>query len=152
MLNMVFKMNLKADMVPNEPISFMNTSPFPIYDSPTWWWEFFIISIEVNPIPFKNEGGTHDARLSPSSIYSCSIGHILEHEFFSLGRLGSSGSKEKKVDLSYSEQLLRVVLSTFCGQKKSKISFKDILVSALKNYRKWLLYIFFLFFEKVVKS
>ena len=28
-------------------------------------------------------------------------------------RLGSSGSKGKKVDLSYSEQLLRVVFSTF---------------------------------------
>ena len=53
----------------------------------------------------------------PSSIYSWSIGHILEHEFFCLGHLGSSGSKEKKVDLSYSEQLLRVVFSTFCGQK-----------------------------------
>ena len=51
-------------------------------------------------------------------MYSCSIGHILEHEFFCLDRLGSSGSKEKKVDLSYSEQLLRVVFSTFCGQKK----------------------------------
>ena len=33
---------------------------------------------------------------NPSSIYSCSIGHILEHEFFCLGRFGSSGSKEKK--------------------------------------------------------
>ena len=51
-------------------------------------------------------------RFMPSSIYSWSIGHILENEFFCLGRLGSSGSKEKKVDLSYSEQLLRVVFST----------------------------------------
>ena len=33
---------------------------------------------------------------SPSSIYSWSIGHILEHEFFCFGRLGSKGSKEKK--------------------------------------------------------
>ena len=32
----------------------------------------------------------------PSSIYSWSIDHILEHEFFCLGRLGSQGSKEKK--------------------------------------------------------
>ena len=40
----------------------------------------------------------------PSSIYSWSIGHILAHEFFCLGRLGSSGSKEK-VDLRFSEQL-----------------------------------------------
>ena len=29
----------------------------------------------------------------PSSIYSQTIGHILEQEFFSLGRLGSQGSK-----------------------------------------------------------
>jgi hypothetical protein len=35
-----------------------------------------------------------------------------------LGRLSSSGSRgKKKVDLSFSEQLLRVVFSTFCGQK-----------------------------------
>ena len=42
---------------------------------------------------------------NPSSIYSWSIGHILEHEFFCYGRLGSQGSKEKKVDLRNSEQL-----------------------------------------------
>jgi hypothetical protein len=35
-----------------------------------------------------------------------------------LGHLGSQGSKEKKVDLRNSEQLLRVVFSTFGGQKK----------------------------------
>ena len=33
---------------------------------------------------------------NPSSIYSCSLSHILEHEFFCLGRLGSPGSKGKK--------------------------------------------------------
>ena len=49
------------------------------------------------------------------SIYSWSIGHILEHEFFCLGW---AGSKEKKVDLSFSGQLLRVFFSTFWGQKK----------------------------------
>ena len=47
---------------------------------------------------------------------SWSIGHILEHEFFCFGRLGSQGSKGKKVDLRNSEQLLRVVFSTFGGQ------------------------------------
>ena len=31
----------------------------------------------------------------PSSIYSWSVGHILEHGFFCLGHLGSSGSKKK---------------------------------------------------------
>ena len=51
-------------------------------------------------------GGT-----DPSSIYSWYIvgGQILEHEFFCLGHFCSSGSREKKFDLSYSEQLLRVV-------------------------------------------
>ena len=52
------------------------------------------------------------------SIYSWSIGHILEHEFFCLGCLGWAGSKEKKVDLSFSGQLLRVFFPTFWGQKK----------------------------------
>ena len=54
----------------------------------------------------------------PSSIYSWSIGHILEHEFFCLGHLGCAGSKAKKVDLRNYEQLFRVVFSTFGGQKK----------------------------------
>ena len=31
----------------------------------------------------------------PSSIYSGSISHILEHEFYSLGRLGSKGNYAK---------------------------------------------------------
>ena len=66
---------------------------------------------------------------SLSFIYSWSISHFLEHEFFCLGRLGSQGSKEKKVDLRNFEQLFRVVFSTFDGQKK----------------------IFFFFFEKVEK-
>ena len=53
----------------------------------------------------------------PSSIYSWSIGRILEHEFFCLGRLGSSGSKGKKVDLSFSEHLLRGFFQLFVGKK-----------------------------------
>ena len=63
----------------------------------------------------------------PSSIFSWSIGHILEHEFFCLGRLGSSGSKGKKVDLSFSKQLLRVVFSTFDGQNKHSNFFLKLL-------------------------
>ena len=35
----------------------------------------------------------HIVRWPPSSIYNWSIGHISEHECFSLGRLGSQGSK-----------------------------------------------------------
>ena len=54
---------------------------------------------------------------NPSSIYSWYIDHILEHEFFCLGRLGWPGSKAKKVDLSFSEQLLQVeVKKAFCYQ------------------------------------
>ena len=71
-------------------------------------------------------------RKDPSFMYSWSISNILEHEFFSVGRLGSSGSKEKKVDLSFSEQLLRVVFSTFHGQKKL-IFFLDSVAYALKS-------------------
>jgi hypothetical protein len=60
----------------------------------------------------------HFACFWPSSIYSWSIGHILEHKFFYVGRLGSQGSKGKKVDVRNSEQFLRVVFSTFGGQNK----------------------------------
>ena len=55
----------------------------------------------------------------PSSIYSWSIGHILEHEFFSWGRLGSSGSKEK--------MWIWVILRNFWG------CFFFIFLSAKKN-------------------
>ena len=72
----------------------------------------------------------------PSSIYSWSIGHILEHDFFCLGHLGCAGSKGKKVDLRNSEQLLRVVFSTFWGQKIFLKIFKNILTTALKSYIK----------------
>jgi len=64
-----------------------------------------------------------------------SIGHTLEHEFFCLGRLGSSGIKGKKVNLSFSKQLLRVVFSNFCGQKKI-FFFEYIAATALKSYIK----------------
>ena len=42
----------------------------------------------------RNDDITDKARYvsGPSSIYSWSISHILEQEFFCLGRLGSSGS------------------------------------------------------------
>jgi hypothetical protein len=55
----------------------------------------------------------------PSSIYSWSVSHILIHEFFYLDCLGSTGSKEEIVDLRFSEQLLRMVFSTFYGQEKT---------------------------------
>ena len=84
----------------------------------------------------------------PSFIYSCSVGQILQHEIFCLGRLGSSGSKEKKVDF---EQLLRVGFSTFLGQNKIQNFFKNILETASKSDIKWLLQFYFYFLKKLKK-
>ena len=44
----------------------------------------------------------------------------------------AKGSKEKTVDLRFSEQLLRVVFSTSCGNFFFN-SFKNIIASALKS-------------------
>ena len=49
------------------------------------------------------------------------MGHILEQEFFCLGRFGSQGSKGKKVDLKNFEQLLRVGFFNFFWGKKFEI-------------------------------
>ena len=62
---------------------------------------------------FRNFQQSNESWFCPSSIYSWSIGHILEHEFFCLGSLGSQG-----VDLRNSEQLFRVFFSCFQEQKK----------------------------------
>ena len=43
------------------------------------------------------------ARGKPPVLYT--VGHNLEHEFFCLGHLGSSGQQGKKMHLSFSEQL-----------------------------------------------
>ena len=70
--------------------------------------------------------------LKPSSIYSWSIGHILEQEFFWLGRLSSQGSKEQKVGIKNSEQLMRVDFKLLVVQKNFKFFFKNIVSSANK--------------------
>jgi len=82
------------------------------------WFPKYFLGIMAKQIGDKSCQSNFDKRLSdfgsiPSSIYSWSIGHILEHDFFCLGHLGCAGSKGKKVDLRNSEQLLRVVFSTF---------------------------------------
>ena len=51
-----------------------------------------------------------------------------------MGRLGSQGSKEKKVDSKFSEQLLWVVFSTFRGQKDGLKNFETNVGSALNSY------------------
>ena len=54
----------------------------------------------------------------PSSIYSCSIGHILEHEICHLGCWAGKGKFLKRRNFCISKQLFEVVFSTFWGQKK----------------------------------
>ena len=67
----------------------------------------------------------------PSSIYSKSIGHILEQEIFCLGRLGNQGSKEK----SGFEEFWAIFeggFFNFLWVKKLK-SFEKLVASALKK-------------------
>ena len=54
----------------------------------------------------------------PSSIYSWSIGHILEHRFFCLGHLGCAGSKRKKSGFEFFWAFFEGGFSTFWRQKK----------------------------------
>ena len=83
---------------------FMNTESILKYSEtkntiPTEAEEKQIISSSIK----VNIENTHIAKVNityyscgPISIYSWSISHILEHEFFCLGCLGSSGSKTKE--------------------------------------------------------
>ena len=60
----------------------------------------------------------------PSSIYSCSIGHIWEHEFCHLGSLGRIRKFLKRRNFCFSMLLFEVVFSTFYRQKKKISTFK----------------------------
>ena len=55
--------------------------------------------------------------LRPSSIYSCSIGHIWEHEFCHLGCWAVSEKFLKRRNFCLSMLLFGVVFSCFHGQK-----------------------------------
>ena len=55
----------------------------------------------------------------PSSIYSCSIGHIWKHEFCHLGCWAVKGKFLKRPNFCLSMLLFGVVFSTFCGQKNN---------------------------------
>ena len=57
------------------------------------------------------------------SIYSWSIGHILEHEFFCLGCLGWAGVR-KKSGFEFFWATFEGVFSTFWGQKKNDFFWK----------------------------
>ena len=57
--------------------------------------------------------------LTPSSIYSCSIGHILEHEFCHLGCQAVTEKFLKQQNFCLSKQLLRWFFQHFEGKKKN---------------------------------
>ena len=54
----------------------------------------------------------------PSSIYSCSIRHIWEHEFCHLGCWAVKEKFLKWRNFCLSKQLFEVIFSTFWGRKK----------------------------------
>ena len=56
----------------------------------------------------------------------------MEMKFWAV--LGRRGCREKKLTTAISMQLFWVVFSTFCGQKKIRIFFLNILASTLKSY------------------
>ena len=62
----------------------------------------------------------------PSSIYSLSIGHILEHEFFCLGHLGCAGSKGKKWIWVFLSNFWGWFFQLFEGKKMFKFFLKNI--------------------------
>ena len=79
--------------------------------------------------------------------YSCSLSHILEHEFFCLGHLGSPGSKGKKIGFKFFWATLEGGIFNFLWAKKTWFFFKNFLATALKSCIKKLLWkIFFDFF------
>ena len=103
-----------------------------------WLWngtQFIYKKMRYTFWKIYGNSGHSGSDWKPSSIYSWSISHIFEHEFFCLGCLGWAGSKGKKVALSFSEQLLRVVFSTFCGTKKEKKIWKHCSVRTKKLHK-----------------
>ena len=88
----------------------------------------------------------------PSSIYSCSIGHILEHEICHLGCWAGKGKFLKRRNFCLSKQLFEVVFSCFEGQNFFFKFFKKHFCVRIEKLHKIDFIIFFFFFEKVEKS
>jgi len=75
--------------------------------------------------------------LNPSSIYSCSIGHIWEHEFCHLGCWAVKGKFLKRRNFCLSMLLFGVVFLCFQGQKNKKLKkLKWFSVRVRKLHRK----------------
>ena len=84
------------------------------------------------------------SHLVPSSIYSWSLSHILEHEFFCLSRLGSSGSKEIKWIWVFLSNFWGWFFQLFVVEKNSFFKYCSLLTKKLhkinfKKFFKWIL-------------
>ena len=80
----------------------------------------------------------------PSSIYSSSIGHILEHEICHLGCWAGKGKFLKRWNFCLSKQLFEVVFSCFDCQKKF---YKHFCVRIEKLHKIGFKFFFFFFLK-----
>ena len=91
-------------------------------------WGSWICLTIVLRFPF----GTYLA-FAPSSIYSCSIDHIWEHEFCHLGCWAVSENFLKRRNFCLSKQLFEVFFSGFEGQKTFFFKFYSVRTKKLLN-------------------
>ena len=95
-----------------------------------WWSSHFLSIFDMYKSFIKIRQAFLKAIMDPSqsSIYSWSI---LEHEFFCLGRLGSSGHYGKKEGFEFFWATFESVFFNFlCAKNKF---FKNIVMSSLKS-------------------
>ena len=85
--------------------------------------------LAVDCYQLKNQITSQKQGSKPSCIYSCSISHILEHEFFCLGHFGNPVRKKNEVFIA----TFVGFFSTFNGQKNSN-SFKKYCSVRTKKY------------------
>ena len=74
---------------------------------------------------------SHLVLITPVLIYSRSISHILEHEFFCLGRLGSSGQKGKKNGFEFFRETFEGAFQLFVDMEFFFFKFEKIVAFAL---------------------
>jgi hypothetical protein len=93
-----------------------------------------------------------DFYYSPSSIYSWSIGHILEHKFFCLGHLGCAGSKGKKSGFEFFWATFEGGFFKFLRTNLKKKILKHFSNRIEKLHKIAFIYIFFFFLKKLKKE
>ena len=108
-----------ADVLDQETQDFIDSEYLQTYPSVSYW-------LGGNDITNVSHQRIHNSILyshRPSFIYSCSIGHIWEHEFCHLGSLGRIRKFLKRRNFCLSMLLFEVVFSTFYRQKKIFFNF-----------------------------